>query len=128
MRTSIARRTDMASSARAEDQTERLGESLPLFLFGGELTTTGGGQRVVPGASIVVTHTPLRGDPAARLETMQSGVQRAVVHAERTAGRGFHGLHELPAVRGACLEQLEHDQVEGALEEVDLSGAHVPSS
>src|SRR5689334_7423401 len=115
------------SSRGTENEAEGLREPLPLLLLGCELPAAGSGERVEASAAIVVGDAPLRGYPAARLETVQGGIERAVVDAERAAGRRLDGLCELPAVGRSGLQQLEHDQVERALEEVDFA-AHGDSS
>src|SRR5262245_58492482 len=112
-RTSAARNADMVppSSRRTENEPERFREPLPLLLLGRELAAASRGERVEASAAIVVGDAPLRGYPAARLEAVQGGVERAVVDAERTARRGLDGLGEVPAVGRSGLQQLEHDQV-----------------
>src|SRR5436305_9233198 len=98
-----------------------MGESLPGGARGVELPAPRGGELVKACAPIVLGSAPGSIHPAPRFETAQGRVERAVVDVEHAARDGLDGLRELPTVRGSSPQQLENDEIERALEEIDLA-------
>src|SRR5256885_7947747 len=100
----------------AKDRGERAGVPLPTLAFGSEMLPTGGGQRVHLGSSSLFRRRPFSVDEPALFETIEGGVQRARIHVQHVLGNRLNAETQLVAVGRFGLEELEHDQVERALQ------------
>src|SRR6266536_1610805 len=98
-------------------------EPIPRLTFGVELFLSRACQLVEPRATIILRDAPPSLDPALGLEATQRRIERPIVHVERSLRHDLDRLREIPAVRRARPEELEHNQVERALEKVGL-GRH----
>ena len=85
----------------------------------------GAGQLVELGPPVVVGRPPPRGDPAAPLQPVQGGVQRALRHLQRGARDLVEALRDGPAVLRPERQRLEDQQIECALREVEPLVRHV---
>src|SRR5258707_4178478 len=113
-----------SSRAHLEHEPNGVGEPSPLLCFCGELLATGFGELVVLGPAIVVGSTPMGADPAAALEPMQAGIERALRHLE---GRPRHlpdALRNRPAVSRGEGQRLQDEKVEGALGQIEPLVVH----
>jgi hypothetical protein len=106
-----------------------VGESLPRRALRLELLSTRCGELVIARAAIVLRRSPVRRDPPASFEPAESRVERTVIDVEDSAGDRLDGLGQLPAISGTAAEELEDNEVERALQQVDLarrSGQEAP--
>src|SRR5687767_12229908 len=135
-RTSSSRRFSRSWGAisilrQPEHQVDRLGHPCPLGPLGVQVAAAGGGEGVEAGPAVVVGETPLGAEQALALEAIERGVERALVHGEDLERAGLDPLGDTPAVHGTQAEGLEHQHVEGALEQaggesVDGGAGHGP--
>lgn len=86
-----------------------------MFLFGFELGATGVGETIEFGAAASVGHAPFGGDPSATFETMEGGVEGALLEGETVLGNDGDAFGNVPAVEGTGGECLEDEEVERAL-------------
>src|ERR1043166_1905436 len=95
---------------------------LPERELGAELGPPLRGQPVVLRPAVVLREAPLGGEPAAALQPVEGGVERAFFDQELLAAPlpdpGGDGI----AVARAPGERLEDQEVEGALEKVERGG------
>src|SRR5688500_2809587 len=101
-------------------EIDGLREPRPRALLDRELLPAGGSERVVPGASPVLGHPPLGGDPPLALQAVQRGVQGALIHEQHIAGPLLDALGDSPPVHRRELQRLEHQHVERPLQEIAL--------
>src|SRR5436305_487543 len=116
VRARTRQRSSIVRSVRLKDEAQCVGESLPRRAFGVELPAAGGGELVEARAAVVLRCGPRRSDPAARLESAEGRVERSIIDVENAARDCLDRLRELPAIRRASAEELENDQIEGALQ------------
>src|SRR5690242_17823705 len=114
----------MRASVGLEDEGQRVREALPCRALGVELFLARRGKLVEARAAVVLRRCPRRRNPAARLQPAEGGVERAVVDVEHAARDGLDRLRELPPVGGAGAKELQDNEVESALEQVDLLFGH----
>src|SRR5687767_11467134 len=100
-----------------EHQVHSFGHPCPLGPFGVQVAAAGGGEGVEAGPAVVVGEAPLGAEQALPLEPVERGVERALVHGEDLERAGLDPLGDAPAVHGTQAEGLEHQHVEGALEQ-----------
>ncbi len=77
---------------RTQDPAHRCHKPVPLTGFAYELTTAFCRQLVEPGLAIIVANTPTSLDPPSFLKTLESWVQRTVIHQQNL----FRGLLNHP--------------------------------
>src|SRR4051794_40802537 len=99
-------------------------EALPRRALSIELFPARRRELIEARATIVLRRCPRRRDPSACLESAKGGVERPIVDVEHAARDRLDRLRELPPVGGTGAEELEDDEVQGALEEVDLLSGH----
>src|SRR5207249_10023434 len=68
---------------RLQDAVDDAGRAHPLVGFAAELAPPRGGQRIEPGAPVVVRGADARLDPAALLEAQQCRIERALVERQQ---------------------------------------------
>ena len=96
-------------------------DSLPISCFFDELSTTGSGDGVELGFSIVLRATPARGDPAPLSKTQQRGVDGAFVELQDVLADLLDAAGDAVAMqRSHDVQGLQHHQVKRALEHVCL--------
>jgi hypothetical protein len=61
---------------------------------------------------------PVAGRQAVPFEGMQQGVDRAVLKTEGIVAAGAQSLTEFPPIAGALIEQVQDEQLQGALLEL----------
>jgi hypothetical protein len=71
--------------------------------------------------------SPLRLDPAALLEAVEGGVEGAVEDAEGAVGAVANEAGDAVSVHAAEGEGAQDEDVERALEEIELVVAHAPT-
>src|SRR6185503_16854850 len=74
--------------------------------------------------AIVLRPSPLALDPSLFLETMQGRVQRPFAHLEDVISELLDPSRDGISMRGSPGKRLEHQQVECALQEVELCTRH----
>jgi hypothetical protein len=92
-------------------------ETVPGLLFGLEADASGFGEGVELCAAIVFRFSPLGLYPYLMLEAMERGVKSALVDAENVVGELADAIGDSEAVHRAGGEDLEDEEVEGALQE-----------
>src|SRR5688500_7835140 len=107
------------SSRRAENRLERRGEFLPALDFPAEGTPAGGRQPVVARLPVVVAHIPFTGNHAVLLETLERGIERALIHRELAVGHLLHALTDAPAVHRRERERLQDEEIERSPQGID---------
>src|SRR5689334_9357889 len=105
------------SSRGFDDQRDGCRQSIPFRGLGLQGFSSGRGELVVLGASSLLAHAPLGGDPALLLELMEGGIQRALADVQLIAGQETDLLRDGPAVHGLELDGAQDEKAEGALEE-----------
>src|SRR5205814_414739 len=93
-------------------------QELPVRRLGFELLPARTGERVELRPPVVLRLLPLRGDPAFLLELVERGVEGAFADLKHLARDGLQATTDRPAVERLERENLENQQVEGALNEV----------
>ena len=88
-------------------------------LFGFELLFAFSGERVKLGAAIIFRRAPFRGDPSAAFEPMESGIERALLHAQHVARDLLEPFGNRPAVLGFVGDTPQDQQVQSALRQFD---------
>src|ERR1019366_7365988 len=83
-----------------------------------------GGEFVVLGAPIVVGDAPVRGNPAAPLQTMQRGIKRSLLDTQHVTGNLLDTHGDPPAMLRLQRQGLQDEQVERALRQVDWYRRH----
>src|SRR5262249_54079990 len=97
------------------------GDPLPVPGFRGELLLSGAGERIVLRATVALGDSPPGADPAALLESEESGVERSLVHPQHLVGDLLESSGNPVAVqRSQSLQRLEHHEVQGSLEHFGL--------
>src|SRR5262245_63982515 len=100
---------------QANDAADGRGQPPPLFGLLFELPTARSGERIKLGAATEFARLPLGPDPALLLELVQRRVQRSIAHPQLVAGDLAQSLTDRPAVERFERQNLEEQQVEGAL-------------
>src|SRR6266568_6681405 len=105
------------------------GEPPPLGRLSDELFAAGRGQRVEASFAIVFGGAPLGCDPAASLQALERGIERAVFDQQLLVGRLLDRPRDALAVLRAENERAQDQQVERALQEFQpfcfFSGRHM---
>ena len=96
-------------------------ELLPCVTLCFELLSSGTGELIEFGATVVVRCSPLGLDPAATLKTMQCGIEGALLHPQHVARNLLDALKD--ASRGALTPACENQEVMCLAEFVDASHA-----
>src|SRR5262249_10033841 len=104
---------------RVQDAADGLDELGPPVLLAQELRLSGCRQAVVLGSLLRLADVPLGLQPAALLEAMKRGVERAGLDLQEVFGSRSNGLADAVAVLAAPLEGAQDEHVEGALEELE---------
>ena len=86
------------------------------FFF--KLRAASGGERVELRLAAGFAFGPLGLDPPLLLETVQGGVEGALLHLEDFAGKLLNPLGDGPSVQGIEQEGFEDKEVEGSLNEI----------
>src|SRR5580765_5531462 len=76
------------------------------------------GQRVIACAAVVLGELPLGSNQALPLETVERRIERALPELQNALGPLLDPLGDAPSVHRLELQGLQHEHVEGALEEV----------
>jgi hypothetical protein len=101
-----------------QDAVDCADEFFPPACLTGELFSTGGSEAVETGLAIVFRRAPIRADPAAILEPVQSRVQRSMLDLEDFMRAMLDDVSDGVAVGGAEKERLQDEQIEGPLQQV----------
>jgi hypothetical protein len=91
-----------------------------------QLAPPGGGQRIETGVAVVLGRADARLHPAALLEPQQRRIDRPLVERQRRSRHLLDPLRDAVAVqRPERVERLQHEQIEGAAQDVRfLAAAH----
>jgi hypothetical protein len=85
-----------------------------LFALLCELPPPARGQRVVPGAPVVLGCAPLRLDPSVEQQALQRGVERTLANVKEVTGREAEVFDDAVPMPGAADQCLENELVERA--------------
>jgi len=114
------RRRPLRLIGRAQHQSDGLRQPLPVEPFGGQLRPALPRQAVELGVATGLRRPPLGPKPAAVLEPVQRGVQRALLHLEGVFGDLLQTLPDGVAVERSERNDLQQQQVERALKKIGL--------
>src|SRR5688572_8318317 len=114
----------MDASRESENQLNGVGEALPRRGLARELLPPRGRELVELRAPAELGDTPLGAHEPVVLETVERGVQRPLIHAERVAGNLLDAARHGPAVHGLAAEVPEDQQSERSLEEFVSGEGH----
>src|SRR5712671_3624972 len=110
-------------SGGLHDAADGAGESPPLRVFSGESLLARGGQPVVLRLAVAIRHPfPARADPAALLEPMECGIERAMIDAKDVLGRTLDVRGYGVTVHWTQQQRAEHQHIESSLEQFDAIG------
>jgi hypothetical protein len=104
----------MTSLPFANDESDRGGESVPVFQLARELFAAGGSERVELCLASRVGHARLRLEPALLLEAMERWIQRALRDLQDIAAHLLDALRDCPPVLRLERDGLQNEQVEGS--------------
>src|SRR5688572_6075124 len=104
---------------RLEYLADRVHELLPRPGLGAQLCPSHRGQAIDLGPSLRVGELPARFHPAALLEPVQRGIQRALADLEDFTRQLLDPARDGVPVRGAPRQRLEDEEIERALEQID---------
>src|SRR6185369_753790 len=113
-----AERMEISLSSHAGDEVDRVRQPVPGGQLLLELRAAVRGQRIHLGLAAGLRLAPRGSDPGLLLEAVESGVERALLHAQHVGGDLFDPLGDRPAVHGPQGDRLEDQEVEGSLNEV----------
>src|ERR1700733_14234685 len=99
-----------------EHQSYGFGEAAPGCLFFGELLLSLSGEAVELGLAAVVGFAPLGEQPAAFFQTMERGIERALLHLKNVARELPDAQRDAVTVNGAEGDDLEDEHVESSLQ------------
>src|SRR4029079_11442317 len=105
-----------------ENECHGCREALPFVDFLAERTTPELCEAVVARAPVVLAGLPLALDPAAVLESLQGGIERALIDVESSVRDLLDAESDAPSVHGLEGERLEDEEVDTAAECVGLLG------
>ena len=100
------------------------GEFVPGTLFALELFAAGGGKFVILRAAIIFGSAPAGFDPAATLQAVQRGVQRALLDLQNVFGDLLNTFRNGPAMLRLESNRFEDEQIESALRQIEFCGRH----
>src|SRR6476469_7240888 len=109
-------RMPTSSLRGAQELLDRDHQSPPALGFDAEGFAAEGRQVVVLGAAIVVRDAPFAVDPLLLLETLEGGIERALVDLEHAARRLLDALGDAPAVHRRERERAQNEEVDRAAE------------
>src|SRR5262245_29506444 len=89
------------------------------------MATAETGQRVIPCAAIVLGDLPLGSNQVLTFEAVERGIQRALPQLEHVLGPLFDAFGNAPSMHRLELQRLEHQHVEGPLQDVAFFARHV---
>src|SRR4051812_11872870 len=112
---------------RAEHCGDGAGELSPGAGFAFELLAAGCGQLVVLRAAVVLGGAPACLDPATPFQTMERGIQRALLDAQDIRRNLLQPFRDGPAVLWLERERAEDQEVERALRQVHAFVGHCVS-
>src|ERR1700728_635091 len=101
-----------------KNECDGFGKPVTGFFFRSELVAAFGGEAIEAGLAIVFRFTPIGGDPAALFQSMESGIERALLNLEHVGRDLPDTLGDAVAVDGTERNDFKNEQVEGALQQV----------
>jgi hypothetical protein len=101
-----------------DDEIDGGGEAAPVGGFFFELDAAGGGEGVELGLATGFGFRPLGFDPTFLFETVQGGIERALLNLENFARDLLNALGDGPAVLGFEREGFKDEEIESALDEI----------
>src|SRR5689334_12953117 len=96
-----------APSRRLENELDGLDVSPPTVGLGTHGSPARCREVIVLSAAVVLGGAPVAVDPAALLEALQRGIERALVHVEHSAGELLDARADSPAVHRLEGQRLE---------------------
>ena len=107
-----------------QDESDCLGQSLPVRFLGNQLFAAAGRQPIELGLAAVVGFAPVSLQPSALFQAMQGGIERALLHLEYILRYLTNALCDSVAVYGAEGNNLKDEHVERALQKVRFIDRH----
>ena len=92
----------------------RADHALEILLFLRELLASGGGQRVIPRAPIVLRLPPFGFHEAVEEESLECGVERALAHLEHVLRDLAQSLGDGVSMQGLVTQGAEDQEIERA--------------
>src|SRR5580658_2631959 len=102
-------------------------EPTPILRFRLKVSSAEARERIEFRATIVRRRLPLGGDPALLLQLVQGGIKRAVADLQNIAGNLLEPKADSEAVERLQREDLQKQQVQGALNQVRRFAHVLPS-
>ena len=103
-------------------------QARPTFLFERELLATRPGDAVELGFAVLLGGSPLGAEPSVLLHAVERGVERSFLHAQEVGRHTLDvGRDRVAVHRASRLERLEHEERQGALQDVVLGARHIPN-
>src|SRR5262245_46540040 len=115
----------MALLRLADDEMNGAGKSIPTLEFLRKLLAAGGGEGVELGVTPGCRLAWLRFNPPLLLETMQSGIKRALGNLQDVAAHLLNPLGDRPPVPRLERDGLQNEKVESALNQIGWL-PHIP--
>src|SRR6266850_7012617 len=103
-----------------QDCSDHLRHAIPLFSFSLESAFTRGREPVIFRPAFIFRLAPFTGDPPLVFETIQGGVQRALLNFQAIFRNLLNAQQDAVAVQRAQGNRLEDEHVERALQKVKL--------
>ena len=111
--------------ACVEDPGDGVGHPRPVLALFGQLAAAGPRQPVVLGLAVVLGRVPLGSIQPACFETMERGIERALIDLQHVSRDLLDALRDAPAVHRLERQRLQDEHVERALEEILFLTSHV---
>src|SRR5260370_9963831 len=108
-----------------EDLRDGGGKFAPGAFFQLQLFSPGRGQFIKLRSTIVLRCSPARLDPTLALETMERGIERALLHEQNFAGNLMDALRDGPAVLRLKRQRAHNHEVQRSLRKINSALCHL---
>ncbi len=106
--------------ACTQDSSNDVGHAVPVFGFRKQPALPCSGEPVIFGFAVVFRLAPFTGDPALMFQTIERGVQRALLDFQAIFGNLLDAQQNAVAVQGPKGNGLQDQHVQRALQNVQL--------
>src|ERR1700751_1222557 len=108
----------VAASGSPKHQANRRRKTLPIGLLFAEVFPARCCQGIIFCAAIIFRFAPFGANPSLMLETMQRGIECALIHLEDIVRNLPDSLGNSPAVHGTQRDALQNQKIYGTLDEI----------
>src|SRR5450631_3483549 len=99
---------------------DRLHQSIPTILFCREVFFALHGEALIPCPLLVFRQFPFGLDPSPFAQTMQRGIERAMLYLQHVLGTGSDGHADSMSMLSAESERAQNQHIESTLQKFDL--------